>query len=77
MLKTVYISLQPRKKNCLRTLLHTRMMHQNHNNKIRDGLRGLVELIRSRSEVYNDMFPDDEKMKGYEYLLMEIPKLDL
>lgn len=50
---------------------------ENHNNKIRDGLRGLVELIRSRSEVYNDMFPDDEKMKGYEYLLMEIPKLDL
>ena len=50
---------------------------ENHNDKIRDSLRGLVELVRSRSEVYNDMFPDDEKMKGYEYLLMEIPKLDL
>lgn len=51
---------------------------ENHNNKIKDGLRGLIELIRSRSEVYSDMFPpDDDKMKGYEYLLMEVPKLDL
>lgn len=50
---------------------------ENHNSKIRDSLRGMIELIRSRSELYSDLYPDDEKMKGYEYLLMEIPKLDL
>jgi len=50
---------------------------ENHNGKIKDCLRGMIELIRSRSELYSDLYPDDDKIKGYEYLLMEIPKLDL
>lgn len=50
---------------------------ESHSSKMRDSLRAIIELIRSRGEVYSDLYPDDEKVKGYEYLLMEIPKLDL